>query len=188
MILLKLFLSFLQIGAFSFGGGYAAMPLICHQVVELNKWLSMSEFSDLITISQMTPGPIAINAATFVGLKINGFLGAVIATLGCILPSCLIVSLIAYIYLKYRQLSIIQSILKYIRPAVVAMIGTSGLLIIISSCFGTTISLETLKLVPAGIFIIALYLLRVKRVNAITVMIISGVIQVVMGYFMKIFC
>ena len=114
MILLKLFISFLQIGAFSFGGGYAAMPLIQHQVVELHQWLSMVEFSDLITISQITPGPIAINSATFVGLKINGFIGALAATMGCIIPSCIIVSIIAYIYLKYQQMSIIQNILKYI--------------------------------------------------------------------------
>ena len=93
MIYLQLFLSFLQIGAFSFGGGYAAMPLIQAQVVDLHHWLSLGEFTDLVTISQMTPGPIAINSATFVGLKIAGFSGALCATFGCILPSCIIVSL-----------------------------------------------------------------------------------------------
>lgn len=72
MIYLQLFLSFLQIGAFSFGGGYAAMPLIQEQVVTSHRWLSMAEFTDLITISQMTPGPIAVNSATFVGIKIAG--------------------------------------------------------------------------------------------------------------------
>ena len=81
MIYLQLFLSFLQIGLFSFGGGYAAMPLIQGQVVDAHGWLSMSEFTDLITISQMTPGPIAINAATFVGIKIAGLPGALAATL-----------------------------------------------------------------------------------------------------------
>ena len=90
MKLLTLFFSFLQIGAFSFGGGYAALPLIQHQVVDLYHWLTMNELTDLITISQMTPGPIAINAATFVGLKIDSFYGAIVATLGCILPSCII--------------------------------------------------------------------------------------------------
>ena len=95
MIYLRLFLSFLQIGAFSFGGGYAALPLIRHQVVEANGWLQLSEFTDLITISQMTPGPIAVNSATFVGMKIAGVPGALAATFGCILPSCIIVTLIA---------------------------------------------------------------------------------------------
>ena len=109
MIYLELFLSFLQIGLFSFGGGYAAMPLIQGQVVNGHHWLSMTEFTDLITISQMTPGPIAVNSATFVGIKIAGIPGALIATLGCILPSCIIVTLIASLYLKYRNLSLLCS-------------------------------------------------------------------------------
>ena len=97
MIYLQLFLSFLQIGLFSFGGGYAAMPLIQGQVVTAHGWLSMSEFTDLITISQMTPGPIAINSATFVGTRIAGMPGALAATAGCVLPSCILVTLLAKI-------------------------------------------------------------------------------------------
>lgn len=116
MIYLRLFLSFLQIGAFSFGGGYAALPLIRHQVVEANGWLQLSEFTDLITISQMTPGPIAVNSATFVGLKVAGIPGAVICTLGCVLPSCILVSLIAKLYLKYRSMDLLQGVLKGLRP------------------------------------------------------------------------
>ena len=104
MIYIQLFISFLQIGLFSFGGGYAAMPLIQNQVVNLHHWLSLSEFTDLITISQMTPGPIAINSATFVGEKIAGVPGAIVATLGCIMPSIIIVTIIAYFYMKYRDL------------------------------------------------------------------------------------
>ena len=104
MIYLRLFMSFLQIGLFSFGGGYAALPLIQEQLVELHGWLSQSEFTDLITISQMTPGPIAVNAATFVGIRVAGIPGAVTATLGCIFPSCVIVSILAFLYLKYKNL------------------------------------------------------------------------------------
>ena len=99
--LLTLFWSFLQVGAFSVGGGYAAMPLIENQVCHLHTWLSAEEFAHLVTIAEMTPGPIAINAATFVGTRIAGLPGAVIATLGCILPSCLIVSLLSWLYRKY---------------------------------------------------------------------------------------
>ena len=126
MIYLQLFLSFLQIGAFSFGGGYAALPLIRHQVVEAHGWLQLSEFTDLITISQMTPGPIAVNSATFVGLKVAGIPGAVICTLGCVLPSCILVSLIAKLYLKYRSMDLLQGVLKGLRPAVVALIASAG--------------------------------------------------------------
>lgn len=180
--LVALFISFFQIGAFSFGGGYAALPLIQHQVVEMHHWLSVSEFTDLITISQMTPGPIAINAATFVGLKINDFYGAVVATLGCILPSCLIVSLIAYVYLKYRQMTVIQTILKYIRPAVVAMIAVSGLLIIVSCFFGEKIAAANLKLAPVIIFVSALVLLRKQKLNPIVVMLFAGIMQIGLFY------
>ena len=102
MTLLELFWSFLQVGLFSIGGGYAAMPLIQAQVVEQHPWLTMSEFTDLITIAEMTPGPIAINSATFVGIRIAGLGGAVVATFGCILPSLLIVSILAKIYYKYK--------------------------------------------------------------------------------------
>lgn len=105
MIILQLLWSFFQIGLFSIGGGYAALPLIQEQVVDFNHWLNMTEFVDIITISQMTPGPIAINAATFVGIRIAGIWGAVAATLGCILPSCIIVLLLAYLYYKYRELT-----------------------------------------------------------------------------------
>ena len=100
----QLFLSFMQVGMFSIGGGYAAMPFIRSQVVSVHGWLTMSEFTDLVTIAEMTPGPIAVNAATFVGNRLAGFTGAIVATMGCILPSCLIVSLLAYLYRKYRQM------------------------------------------------------------------------------------
>ena len=137
MIYIQLFLSFLQIGAFSFGGGYAAMPLIQSQIVNLHHWLDFKEFTDLITISQMTPGPIAINSATFVGTKIAGIPGAIAATLGCILPSCILVTSIAYFYLKYRHLRFLQNILNHLRPAVVALIATAGVTIMISALFGS---------------------------------------------------
>ena len=111
MIYLQLFFSFLQIGALSFGGGYAAMPLIQEQVVTMHGWISMETFSNLVTIAEMTPGPIAVNSATFVGTRIAGPGGAVVATLGCILPSCIIVTLLAYIYTKYRKMSLLQGTL-----------------------------------------------------------------------------
>ena len=94
MIYLQLFWSFLQIGLFSVGGGYAAMPLIQAQTVQLHGWLTMNEFTDLVTIAEMTPGPIAVNSATFVGIRIAGLPGALVATLGCIFPSLFIVSLL----------------------------------------------------------------------------------------------
>lgn len=114
MTLLNLFLSFLQIGLFSVGGGYAAIPLIENQIVKTYGWLSMNEFTDLITIAEMTPGPVAINSATFVGLRVAGFGGAVLATFGCILPSMVLVSVMAKVYLRYRKGSMLSLSLIHI--------------------------------------------------------------------------
>ena len=122
MIYLKLFLSFLQIGLFSFGGGYAAMPLIQNQVVQLHPWLSQSEFTDLITISQMTPGPIAINTSVFVGYKMRGLKGAVAALLGSVLPSFVIILAIALLFADIRHNPVVDAAFKGMRPAVVALI------------------------------------------------------------------
>lgn len=104
MIYLELFWVFFQVGAFSIGGGYAAIPIIQSNVVEGKGWLSMTKFTDLITIAEMTPGPIAINSATFVGNQVAGIGGGLVATAGCILPSALIVSLLAFLYYRFRSL------------------------------------------------------------------------------------
>ena len=179
MIYLQLFLSFLQIGLFSFGGGYAAMPLIQGQVVTAHGWLSMSEFTDLITISQMTPGPIAINSATFVGIKIAGIPGALAATIGCILPSCVIVTLIAWLYLKYRNMDTLQSILSSLRPAVVAMIASAGVSILISAFWGSSasVSFTDTRWSLVLIFAVCVLLLRKFKMNPIWVMILAGVMK-----------
>ena len=133
MTLLELFWSFLQVGLFSIGGGYAAMPLIQAQVVEQHPWLTMSEFTDLITIAEMTPGPIAINSATFVGMRIAGVAGALVATVGGVLPSCIVSLLLAKLYLKYRSLDLIHGALGGLRPAVIALIASAGVTILLGA-------------------------------------------------------
>ena len=130
MIYLELFWCFFQIGLFSIGGGYAAMPLIRHQVVEVHDWLTMAEFADIITISQMTPGPISINSATFVGINIAGIPGALVATFGCVLPSCLIVLALAFAYYRFRGFRMVRNVLLQLRAAVVSMIAFAGLAIV----------------------------------------------------------
>ena len=193
MIYLKLFLSFLQIGLFSFGGGYAAMPLIREQVVSQHDWLTMTEFTDLITISQMTPGPIAINAATFVGSKIAGVPGSVAATCGCILPSCIIVTLIAWFYLRYKKMKMFQSVLESLRPAVVALIASAGIAIlhtafwtdgILHTAFWTDgiVQFAATKWFMVVIFGICLLLLRKTKLNPVVVMMLAGVMNVAVRY------
>lgn len=179
MIYLELFWSFLKIGLFSFGGGYAAMPLIQEQVVSTHNWLSMAEFTDLITISQMTPGPIAINSATFVGIKIAGIPGALVSTAGCILPSCIIVLMIAKLYMKYRGMHMLQGILNSLRPAVVAMIASAGISVLITALWGSAelISLAGTNWILAAIFVLCVVLLRKFRMNPILVMVLAGVVK-----------
>lgn len=179
-VYIELFLAFLQIGAFSFGGGYAAMPLIQEQVVGKYGWLSLSDFTDLVTISQMTPGPIAVNAATFVGENIAGIPGAIVATFGCILPSCIFVTILAHFYLKYRKMAMLQGILGSLRPAVVAMIFSAGLLILIPALFesgAVSFIAENFNARMAIWFAIALFLLMKMKWDPILVMVLTGVME-----------
>ena len=187
MIYLELFWSFFQIGLFSIGGGYAAMPLIQKQVVDLHHWLSMQEYVDIVTISQMTPGPIAINAATFVGMRITGVWGSIIATLGCITPSCMIVLLLAYLYNKYQDVWFIKGALSGLRPAVVALIGAAGLSILLNALFQGqvqswfSIVLSKVDIIAGVLFLAGLITLRLFKVNPIIVMLGCGVVGFI-GY------
>ena len=164
MMYIQLFLSFFQISLFSFGGGYAALPLIQGQVVNVHHWLSMTEFTDLITISQMTPG-------------------AVVATLGYITPSCIIVTIIAKLYLKYREMDMLQGILGGIRPAVVALIGSAGISILQTAFWeasGKMVISDTSWLM-VGIFVVCVILLRKVKMNPIWVMLLAGVMKVLVA-------
>ena len=183
MIYLELLWSFFQIGLFSIGGGYAAMPLIRNQVVDLHPWLTMTQFADIMTIAEMTPGPIAINAATFVGIQVAGIPGAVIATVGCVLPSCVIVMALAYVYYRFRGLSMVQGILAGLRPAVVALIASAGISLMILSVYGQRELPEDLlsfDAVSVGIFIVGLFVLRKWKVSPIHIMVGSGIAGIVL--------
>ncbi|MDO5135233.1 MAG: chromate transporter [Eubacteriales bacterium] len=180
MIYLQLFFSFLQIGCFSFGGGYAAMPLIQEQVVTLHSWIDMTTFGNLVTIAEMTPGPIAVNAATFVGTQTAGPLGAVVATLGCILPSCIFVTVLAYLYTKYNHMAILQGCLSALRPAVVAMIAKAGCLILVSSFFADgvfSLAASHINFRMIAYFSAGLFMLRRLKMNPILVMVLCGLME-----------
>ena len=121
-ILIKLYFVFLKIGTFSFGGGYAMLPFMKREIVENNCWISMSQFSDIIGISQMTPGPVAINSATFVGYKVGGVGGSVVATLGVITTSFILVTIINKILDKFKESITVKAILAGMRPILIALI------------------------------------------------------------------
>ncbi|MGD1822137.1 MAG: chromate transporter [Pleomorphochaeta sp.] len=174
MTLFALFLCFLQIGAFSFGGGLAALPLIQQQVVTINNWMSMSDFTDLIAIAEMTPGPIAVNSATFVGINLFGIEGAIVATLGCILPSIIFVAVLGYLYQKYKKHYLLEGVLAGLRPAVVAMILKAGISIFILAIF--SLNAHSFNVYNLIIFLIAFYFIYFKKVNPIIILLISGII------------
>nr|WP_294525428.1 chromate transporter [uncultured Blautia sp.] len=119
---LSLFLTFFKIGLFTFGGGYAMIPLIQREIVDKKGWISDEDILDIVAIAETTPGPIAVNSATFVGYKTGGFLGASFATLGVILPSFLIILGISFVLRKFESLTVIQYAFNGIRAGVLALI------------------------------------------------------------------
>ena len=179
MLLLKLFFSFIKVGLFSVGGGYAAIPLIQEQIVDIHKLMTLEEFSDLITIAEMTPGPISINSATFVGARLAGILGSIVCTIGCIIPSFVICLILARFYYKYRSFSGVQKVLGAMRPAVVSLIGSAGLSILLLGLFQSDIGnirFENFHVVEFVLFVFGLFILRKWKVSAISVILGSGVI------------
>ena len=136
MLYLELFLAFFQIGLFGFGGGYAMLSMIQGEVVTSHGWLSASEFTDIVAISQMTPGPIGINSATYVGYSaaihagyghLGGILGSITATFAVVLPSFIIVLLLAKVYNRWKDHPIFRGVMNGLRPAVLGLIGTAAL-------------------------------------------------------------
>lgn len=179
MLLLKLFFAFIQVGLFSVGGGYAAIPLIQEQIVNIHGLMTLEEFSDLITVAEMTPGPISINSATFVGMRLAGIGGVLLCTLGCILPSFCICLTLAHFYYKYRTVSGVQTVLASLRPAVVALIASAGASILMLGLFQTDIfsaAIKDIRFVELAVFAVSLFILRRYKVSAVAVILGSGII------------
>ncbi|MBE6197702.1 MAG: chromate transporter [Rikenellaceae bacterium] len=121
-MLLKLFTTFFKIGLFSFGGGFAMIPLIQREVIERHKWINSKDFVDMLVLAQSTPGPIAVNTAVFVGYKTAGIAGAVAATFGTVLPSFIVILLLALFFAEVRENRYVDAAFRAMRPAVVALI------------------------------------------------------------------
>lgn len=175
MVLCKLFWAFFNVGLLSIGGGYAAMPLIQEQIVNVHKWLTVSEFADVVTIAEMTPGPIALNAASFVGMRVEGLAGAAAATVGCVVPSCIIVSVLAAIYNRYGNLKIINGALKGLRPAVVGMIAAAAYTILKMTLLSESVlNFFGINIISLIIFAASFICLRKYRCSPIIVMCAAG--------------
>lgn len=129
MILFEIFITFFKIGLFSFGGGYAMLPLIQQEVVNINNWLTTGEFIDIVAISQVTPGPIAINSATYVGYKASGILGSIAATIGVSLPSIIIMLIISKFFFSFKNNGYVEKAFKGLRPSTIGLIAAAAILV-----------------------------------------------------------
>lgn len=189
MIFLQLFYTFFKIGLFGFGGGYAMISMIQGEVVTRHEWLSSNEFTDIIAISQMTPGPIGINSATYVGYSavvnagyshVVGILGSTIATVSVVLPSFILMVLISKFFLKYQKHPIIASVFEGLRPGVVGLLAAAALVLMNGENFGTyNWQILTSIILFAGTFIASYR----YKVNPILLIVICGIIgYVTFGY------
>lgn len=167
MIYLELFLTFFKIGLFTFGGGASMIPIIQQEVVS-NGWLTEEQLLQYIAISESTPGPIAINMATFIGSTQGGILGSLLATLGVVLPSFIIILLIAAVFKRFAQYTGVQTVLKTIRPIVVGMIiAAGGYLVVtaigIQSFYSMNFDLRSIIITAILAVIMLLYKLIFKK-------------------------
>ena len=183
MIYWELFWSFVQVGAFCVGGGYASMPLIQEKVIERHGWLTLQQFIDIFTISQMTPGPIGINAATFVGTKVAGVPGAIAATAGFIFPSIIIVLILAKLFFKYGDIGPIRGILNGLRPAVVALICSAGVGFILLALWNTeTLPKDYTKVDLIGCIVLPISLWCIRnKMSVIKLLCFSGALGLILG-------
>ncbi|MBO5687225.1 MAG: chromate transporter [Alistipes sp.] len=178
MIFLQLFISYLKIGFFGFGGGYAMLSLIQNEVVVQNAWMTNAEFTDIVAISQMTPGPIAINSATYVGYTVAGFWGSVVATVSVCLPALTLMILITKFFLILKDNRYVKGLIAGMRPVVIGMIGAAALLLMFPS------SKEGASFIDGwswALFITAM-IAAYRKVNPILLISLSAVAGVIIYY------
>lgn len=196
MIYLQLFWTFFKIGLFSFGGGYAMIPLI-QKEIEANGWIASTEFADIVAISQMTPGPIAVNAATYIGVKTAGITGSIFATLGVSLPSFILIVIIARFFSKFKHNLIVDSVLKGIRPVTIGLISSAVVFFASMSIFTSNISFKNFKMIftphitdifkqieihPGALAIFLIILISVKKfkMHPILAVVCSAVLGIIL--------
>lgn len=191
-IYLKLFLTFLKIGAFTFGGGYAMLPLIQQEVIK-NGWLTEEQILNFIAVSESTPGPFAINISTYIGTEKGGFFGALAATLGVALPSFVIILIVARVFTAFRKNRFVSGAMSGLKPAVIGLNGAAVITVGKSVFFPSVSSfdLSALKdtvfsysfLISLLIFVVSLILvISKKKISPILVIVISAALGIGAGY------
>jgi chromate transporter len=170
MILLKLFWEFFKIGLFTFGGGYAMIPLFEREIVNRYRWLTMEQFADILAIAEMTPGPFAVNTATFVGYKVASFWGSFFSTLGVVLPSFITILLVASVFLKFQYNSVVQSAFRALRPAV------AGLIVVAALSVGRIAITDFRSVLMLILVVLGVYLFKVHPILALILAGIAGMV------------
>jgi len=174
MIYLELFLHFAMVGLVSFGGGYGALPQIQTKIVDELHWMTQAQFSDVMVISEMTPGPISINAATFVGTNQAGLLGAVCATLGFVFPSIVIMTVFALLLKKFGNLKSVKDVLSIMRPCVIGLIACAGFKMLLEALGEGCKFISSVDIFAALMFAAAVFVIRKWKPSPILVMLVCG--------------
>ncbi len=179
MIYVQLFLNFLLIGALSFGGGYGTLSLIEDIAVDKFGWISPEQLYDVVTLSEITPGPIALNAASFTGYTAGGVLGAVLSTLGCIVVPCAFMAVLTYVYTKYKSADGVAHVMAVIKAAVCSLVFAAFLTLFLPNVLGvaSVTELGDMKVSIAAlvIFGLAFVLNRTKKLSPIVIILLCGV-------------
>ena len=185
MIYLLLFLTFFKIGAFTFGGGYAMLPLIQEQVAR-HGWLTEEELINFVAVSESTPGPFAINVSTYVGMETGGFFGAFCATLGVVLPSFIVILIVARIYEKFKESAIVKGAMSGLKPAVVGLIGaaivSAGKAVLLPSVLTWEALSDISFWGPVCIFLVCLPLVLHKKLHPIFIILLSAIGGILLGF------
>ena len=178
MIYLELFLIFFKIGAFTFGGGYAMLPLIQQEVLSQG-WMDLEQLVNFIAVSESTPGPLAVNLSTYIGAETGGLLGSFCATVGVVLPSFVIILLVAKFYQAFQTNTLVKGCMNGLRPTVVGMIGAS-LLSVGASAFPAAGGV--MQWVLAAVLLAAILAAHWKKVHPILLIVGSAVVGIASGY------
>ncbi len=184
MIYLELFLTFFLIGAFTFGGGYAMLPLIQEQVAA-HGWMEAAQITDFIAVSESTPGPFAINISTYVGMEMGGLLGAACATLGVVLPSFIVILIVAKCYAAFQNSRIVSGCMTGLRPVVVGLIGSAVLTMAGDAFFPAGASFEavmTMAFIVAAVIFVIMLILAFKKVSPVIIILLSAALGIAGGY------
>ena len=189
MIYLNLFWTFFKIGAFTFGGGYAMLPLIQAEVINKG-WITNTEIINFVAISESTPGPFAINISTYIGMEIGGILGALCATLGVVLPSFIIILIVAKFFQKFKDNKYIKGIMEGLKPAAIGLIGATVIDIAKTTFFNDELVLKNLNATKFYVLFInfsLMLILTFKKLHPIVIICFSAIIGIIYGYTLNLY-